>query len=167
MSTPAALTRAEWNRNQLNLNWIKDPSRAWNGQLGIEIVQPGHHYTPRFGRYDTDFHGIRAGAKQLITDNQKHGLKTIRALIGDKVFGWAPESDSNDDVAYERTVMGHLAASYPDLTATTPIAFTVAVAPKFLADLWTGFCMQENGRCLYSPDLILSACRDALGLPPA
>ena len=106
------------------------------------------------------FNGIRAGAKQLIKDNQAHGLKTIRALVSDHVYGWAPASDCNDDAAYIAMV-----CKTSGMDANEPVSFFGTAGAKTLIAMWPGFCIQENGRCIYARDLIASACYNAVGVP--
>ncbi len=154
-------TRGELNHNPLNLNWIA-PQHAFHGQVGIEIVPAGKTYKPRFGRYDTDFNGIRASAEQLYIDNTRHGLKTITRLVGDPVFGWAPAADRNDVAAYVKTVCTHLAGYL--MEAVDPDAPIDLSIPHMLVGIWPGFCIEENGRCNYPTDLITAACYSALGI---
>jgi hypothetical protein len=148
-------TRGEYNNNPLNLNYMA--SRPFLGQVGIEIIRPGHTGTPRFGRYNTAFNGVRAGAEQLMIDNTRHGLTTLWEIISDKTFGWAPESDLNDDVAYSEAV-----CKVTGFNANDPIDFT---NPEILAQAWPGFCTVENGRCLYESRLITNAVRSVFNLP--
>jgi hypothetical protein len=164
------LTRGEYNNNPLNLNVILPPSTPYNGQLGVEKIRPGHSGTPRFGRYDTALNGIRAGAKQLIKDNQVYGLTTTKLLVegklnpktGKKEFGWAPENDDNDDDSYIATVVEDTAARLGrPFTADTYLNLR---QPQMLIAIWPAFCLVENGRCTYAPTLIRAACMSALGL---
>ena len=154
---PTGPTRGEFNHNPLNINFMA--RRPWNGQVGIEAVMPGHSYTPRFGRYVDDFHGIRASFKQLILDNTVHGLKTITALISDPTYGWAPAADRNDDATYIETVVQHSGIPADQEIDLTHLPTAIAV--------WPGFCIEENGRNPYNAALIEAAARDALGLTEA
>lgn len=165
-----SLTRGEYNNNPLNLNVIRPPSTPYNGQLGVEIIRTNHSGTPRFGRYDTAFNGIRAGAKQLVKDNQVYGLATPRLLIEGKLnprthkkeFGWAPENDNNDDPSYVATVVKDTSARLGrSFNADTYLDLR---QPQMLIAIWPAFCLVENGRCTYDPTLIRSACMSALGL---
>jgi hypothetical protein len=143
-------TRGELSNNPGNLNYL--PHTPWRGQIGIEIVRPGMSYKPRFGRYDDAENGIRAIAKQLIS-YRADGLRTIRDLIN----RWAPPADKNDTSAYVKAVsaaVGVLPAVPIDLTEFTTLTAIV-----------TAIIRQENGRCLYAPTLIETACRDAIGIP--
>ena len=145
-------TRGETNHNPGNLNFIHPPAVAWNGQIGLEIVPPGKTYVARFGLYDTDHHGIRALAKQLLADYAR-GNQTIALLA--KV--WAPAADNNDPDSYASNV-GQFSGFDPD----GPINLhDIAVLPHVVS----GFIEEENGRCEYDPAVILAACQDALGLP--
>jgi hypothetical protein len=155
-STPTAIsaTRGERNNNPGNINYVAPPEEAWNGQVGLEIVPTGENYMPRFGRYDTPEHGIRAMAKQLIIDNTRHGLMTIATIIGDPVWGWAPAADRNDIDAYAATVVKH--SSIP---ADQPVDLT---NPAQLQALLPGFITEENGRCLYAAATLSAAVNAAL-----
>ena len=152
--TPISTTRGERNNNPGNINYVAQPEEAWNGQVGLEIVPAGENYAPRFGRYDTPEHGVRAMAKQLIIDNTRHGLKTIRAIIGDPVWGWAPAADRNDPEIYAATV-----SRRSGIDPNTPVDLT---DPDQLLAVLPGFIVEENGRCLYADDVIAAGVNSAL-----
>lgn len=149
-------TRGERNNNPTNINFMA--TRPWRGQIGRELVPAGFTYSDRFGLYDTVQNGIGAGAKQLLTDNIKHGLSCLYDLIADHTYGWAPGSDGNYPVEYAEFV-----DTFVKVGIRTPIDLR---KPELLIPTLTGFIHEENGRCLYAADLIASACRDALGLSP-
>lgn len=144
-------TRGERNNNPTNLNYMANA--PWRGQVGLEIVPKGMSYKPRFGRYDNAHDGIRAGAKQLITYQQRDAIRTIRGMI-DK---WAPPSDWNATSDYVKAVCNACQAGPDDY-------YPISSLPK-LVPLVTAIIKQENGRVLYCTDEITAACRDALGLP--
>ena len=89
----ATEARGVRNRNPGNIDY--STRNQWQGQVGIEhgVLKP------RFARFDTPENGIRALGKLLITYQRKHGLKTVKAIIG----RWAP-SVENDTAAYVRAV---------------------------------------------------------------
>ncbi|RVT95271.1 hypothetical protein EOD42_16945 [Rhodovarius crocodyli] len=98
MADPKA-SRGFKNKNPTNLRFIRDPKRAWNGQLGL-----GDQWMPEHLRgmaeYATHALGIRAGVGQLVVNQTRNGLDTIWKQIN----SWAPESDGNDPVVYARSV---------------------------------------------------------------
>lgn len=81
------------NNNPGNIDY--NPRNAWQGQLGVEVGVA----KPRFARFDSPENGIRALGKLLQTYYNKHGLRTVAAIIN----RWAPEVE-NDTDAYIRTV---------------------------------------------------------------
>ena len=88
-------SRGYRNKNPGNLNYIADPKRAWNGQIGLGdawLPQPQR----RFGEYETHEMGIRALVGQLTVNQTRKGFNTIRKQI----TSWAPASDNNDTAAY-------------------------------------------------------------------
>lgn len=94
MSDPMQ-SRGYRNKNPGNLNYIADPKRAWNGQIGLGdawLPQPQR----RFGEYETHEMGIRALVGQLTVNQTRKGFNTIRKQI----TSWAPASDNNDTAAY-------------------------------------------------------------------
>lgn len=139
-------TRGERSNNPGCMN----EGGGWIGDIGYEIVPPGFHYKPRFARFDTAIHGIRAIAKQLIVYQDKHGLHTIRAMIN----RWAPPSDDNDTSAYVEAVSGHVGVT-PDETINVHDI-------DILLGMVCGIINQENGRVIYGQDDILTACTMAL-----
>lgn len=147
-------TRGERDLNPGNLNY----GGGWRGELGPEIVPPGENYTPRFGRYDTAEHGIRAIAGQLLAYQDRDKLMTIREFIN----RWAPPSDDNETDAYVFDVANGCGMS-PDVDCNLHWA-------QLLIGIVTGIIRHENGRCLYPATLIATACQDALRsapLPPS
>lgn len=83
-------SRAERNNNPLNLRPSGD---KWIG-MRTEQTDPG------FVQFQTSFHGLRAGAKNLLTYYRGHKRDTVSAIIG----SWAPPSDNNPTDAYIGTV---------------------------------------------------------------
>jgi hypothetical protein len=82
--------RAIRNCNPLNLRPSGD---EWLG-LRSEQTDPGYL------QFETDFHGLRAAAKNLLTYYRIHGRRTVRSIIE----SWAPPSDDNPTDAYISTV---------------------------------------------------------------
>lgn len=66
---------------------------------------------PGFVQFQTAFHGLRAGAKNLLTYYRVHKRRTVSAIIS----SWAPPSDNNPTTAYIDTVAKDLGVS-PDQT---------------------------------------------------
>ncbi|WP_431978491.1 structural protein [Pseudomonas fluorescens] len=87
-----AKTRGVRNNNPGNIDYV--PANKWRGQL-----PPNTALEKRFARFDTPENGIRALGKLLLTYQDKHGLKTVEAIIS----RWAP-SNENDTSAYVRAV---------------------------------------------------------------
>ena len=67
------------NNNPLNIEQGED----WQGLAGEQL-------DTRFATFEDAEHGLRAGAKVLKTYQDKHGLKTVRDMIG----RWAPEHEN-------------------------------------------------------------------------
>jgi hypothetical protein len=78
------------NDNPLNLRPSGD---KWIG-MRVEQTDPG------FVQFQTSFHGLRAGAKNLLTYYRVHKRDTVSAIIS----SWAPPSDNNPTDAYISTV---------------------------------------------------------------
>lgn len=70
------------NNNPLNLRFIPDPARAWNGQTGND---------GGYGIYATPALGVRAASKQLQKDYADKGGTTL----GDLITIWAPPTENN------------------------------------------------------------------------
>lgn len=77
------------NNNPGNIDYIADPKKAWNGQIGSD---------GRFGIYDTPANGVRAISKELQLD-ERRGIRSIAGLISN----WAPPGE-NDTAAYITSV---------------------------------------------------------------
>lgn len=148
------LNRGEFNRNPGNLAYIADPAHAFRGQIGIEIVRPGHDYTPRFGRYDTAEHGIRAASYQLILYKREYGANTIRKIVGH----WAPNSDGNNDNAYIDAMEKFSGFAADDIVDLMDTHTNFAIVK--------GVIQVEEGRCIYTDDMIMMSCKDAIASQP-
>lgn len=92
-------SRAERNCNPLNIRPSRD---KWLG-MRAEQTDPG------FVQFQTTFHGLRAGAKNLLTYYRVHKRRTVSEIIS----AWAPPSDNNPTAAYIDTVSKSLGVS-PD-----------------------------------------------------
>lgn len=138
----AKLTRGETNNNPGNLDYHSGID--WLGQTGCEL-----HVGARFATFDTAEHGIRAIAKLVHTYQLKHDLNTVRGIIS----RWAPPNE-NSTGAYVNFVANALQCD-PDIPIDTS-------NPAVLARLVTAIIKQENGRCNYPQDIVLSAVNSAL-----
>jgi hypothetical protein len=138
-------TRGERNNNPGNLNYI-EPPHQFQGQIGIEYGVPN----PRFGRYDTVQNGIRALARQLILYEVRHNWDTPRRIAS----AWAPARDSNNTENY---IIGFAAALgvAPDQTVSMLVLGELSKAVNFII-------FQENGRNIYDPAIVSTACQSAL-----
>lgn len=90
-------TKGYRNNNPLNLRYIADPAKAWNGQIADDNG---------YAVYDTMADGVRAASRQ-IQKHAKNGATTIRKLI----TVWAPEKDNNPTEAYINYVATRLNVS--------------------------------------------------------
>lgn len=115
------------NNNPGNLDYIANPLRAWNGQVGSD---------GRYGIYDTPANGVRAMSKQLQKDYNA-GSQTITGLI----TSWAPPSE-NDTTAYIASV-SRAAGVGPDEQFDLRGNLTAVVS---------AIIQHENGENPYSPD---------------
>ena len=139
-------TRGERNNNPGNIV----EGGGWLGDIGLEIVPRGMSYRPRFARFDTAFHGIRALAKQLLVYQQRHGLRSILAMVN----RWAPAGDGNATDAYAAA-----ACNYCGVSSTDDFPLTVG---DNLENLTFAIIRQENGRVMYDGATIHAAVADAL-----
>lgn len=107
---------------------------------------------PEFEQFDTMEHGLRAGYKNLLTAEYKHGRDTIRKII----TAYAPP-DENDTEHYiaevcKRTEFGE--NDHIDLDQKST-----------LVNMGMAICCQEQGQAVLdeiSADLFDSAAEDAL-----
>ena len=105
---------------------------TWEGQTGEDDAG--------FCIFDTAENGIRALARTLLTYQGKHGLTTLRQMIG----RWAPPAE-NDTDAYLDDVCEFCCAS-PD----NPYTLT----PSRLMALVSAIIKHENGSNPYSPAVV-------------
>ena len=95
MSIDPKASRGFRNRNPGNIDWHE--RNKWQGQIGREASGD----PPRFAVFGSHEFGIRALAMLLTAYQDRHGLRTIRALVG----RWAPSSENHTE-AYVRAVAG-------------------------------------------------------------
>lgn len=79
-------------RNNNPFNLIRNANDKWQG---LSRLQPGG----RFWQFDDAVYGIRAGMRDLITAQDKHGRNTVRTII----TPYAPPGE-NDTPAYIKAV---------------------------------------------------------------
>lgn len=104
-----------------------------------------------FETFDTSWHGIRAGLKNLYNYQTLHKLDTIREII----TRYAPASE-NDTTAYIEAVSTRMKCD-PDATLDLN-------DPQTLYALGIAVIEQEQGRNPYSPALILDEVDNVLNI---
>jgi hypothetical protein len=139
---PAAGPRGIRNNNPGN---IKTSSIRWQGQTGSDGT---------FVTFDTPESGIRALSKNLLAKQDLHGLGTVRDIISDQTWGWAPASDGNDPVAYSKFVAERMGVS--------PTQQINLHDPATLAKFTAAIIQVENGKQPYSQSIINSGVSRAL-----
>lgn len=127
-----ATKRGERNNNPGNLNFA--------GQAGASLERPGG----RFARFETAFDGLRALARQLMLYAGR-GINSVEKIIST----WAPASDNNNTTAYIRAVSQRLEVD--------PRAALNMSDPQTMSALMSSIIQHENGRNIYSRELINKA----------
>ena len=127
-----ATKRGERNNNPGNLNFA--------GQAGASLERPGG----RFARFETAFDGLRALARQLMLYAGR-GINSVEKIIST----WAPASDNNNTTAYIRAVSQRLGVD--------PRAALNMRDPQTMSALMSSIIQHENGRNIYSRELINKA----------
>ena len=127
------------NHNPGNLVWVE--TIQWQGQTGND---------GRFCTFDSAASGIRALCKQLLVDQDKYGLRTVRDIIS----RWAPPAE-NDTGAYVNAVA--------HLMGVRPNAALELHNDLVLTALGTAIITHENGQQPYAEELIHNSARRALG----
>ncbi|MDY9596947.1 lytic transglycosylase catalytic [Escherichia coli] len=127
-----ATKRGERNNNPGNLNFA--------GQAGASLERPGG----RFARFETAFDGLRALARQLMLYVGR-GINSVEKIIST----WAPASDNNNTTAYIRAVSQRLGVD--------PRAALNMSDPQTMSALMSSIIQHENGRNIYSRELINKA----------
>lgn len=133
-----ATKRGERNNNPGNLNFA--------GQAGAALERPGG----RFARFETAFDGLRALSRQL-TLYAGRGINSIEKIIST----WAPASDNNNTAAYIQAVSERLGVD--------PQAALNMSDPQTMSALMSSIIHHENGRNIYSGDLINKAAIAGIG----
>ena len=131
----ATQTRGVRNNNPGNIDYVQ--ANKWRGQL-----PPNPMLEKRFARFDTPENGIRALGKLLLTYQDRHGLKTVKAIIS----RWAPTNE-NDTDAYVRAVEVN--------TGTKPGAEVDLHATSVMQGFVKAIIHHENAGFAY-PDAVLT-----------
>ncbi|WP_336662767.1 lytic transglycosylase [Enterobacter roggenkampii] len=133
-----AAKRGERNNNPGNLNFA--------GQAGAELERPGG----RFARFETAFDGLRALSRQLVLYAGR-GINSVEKIIST----WAPASDNNNTAAYIQAVSQRLGVN--------PQAALNINDPQTMSALMSSIIHHENGRNIYSKELIGKATVAGIG----
>lgn len=133
-----AAKRGERNNNPGNLNFV--------GQAGAELERPGG----RFARFETAFDGLRALSRQLVLYAGR-GINSVEKIIST----WAPASDNNNTAAYIQAVSQRLGVN--------PQAALNINDPQTMSALMSSIIHHENGRNIYSKELIGKAAVAGIG----
>jgi hypothetical protein len=141
------LTRGERNNNPGNIERVE--RTIWKGQA------PNQSGDSRFVVFTAPVYGIRALGKTLLTyshvypENDSRDIDTIREVIN----RWAPGSENNT-AAYIADVCHQIGVGPDDEYDIT--------REKFMRPLAVAIMMHENGRVLYSANMIDDGIRRAL-----
>ncbi|CAM7668663.1 lytic transglycosylase [Citrobacter sedlakii] len=133
-----AAKRGERNNNPGNLNFA--------GQAGAELERPGG----RFARFETSFDGLRALSRQLMLYAGR-GINSVEKIIST----WAPASDNNNTAAYIQAVSQRLGVD--------PRVALNMKDPQTMSALMSSIIHHENGRNIYSRELIGKAAVAGIG----
>ncbi|ECR8564488.1 lytic transglycosylase [Salmonella enterica] len=133
-----AAKRGERNNNPGNLNFA--------GQAGATLERPGG----RFARFETAFDGLRALSRQLVLYAGR-GINSVEKIIST----WAPASDNNNTAAYIQAVSQRLGVN--------PQAALNINDPQTMSALMSSIIYHENGRNIYSKELIGKAAVAGIG----
>ncbi|MCF5233106.1 MULTISPECIES: structural protein [unclassified Pseudomonas] len=139
---PVTEPRGVRNRNPGNIDY--NPANRWQGQL-----KPDPAIEKRFARFNTPENGIRAMGKLLLAYQQKHGLKTVKAIIG----RWAPD-DENETAAYVHAV---------EVSSGTPPGAEIDLtSPSVMRGIVKAIIHHENGGYSYTDAVLAEGVRRAL-----
>lgn len=130
-----SLKRGERNNNPGNLNFA--------GQAGAMLEGSGG----RFAKFQTAYDGLRAMARQLML-YAKRGINSVEGIIST----WAPSSENNTG-AYVNSISSRLGVD--------PKAALNLQNPQVLSQLMNGIIHHENGRNIYSSELVSRAASGA------
>ncbi|WP_343711922.1 structural protein [Inquilinus sp.] len=132
-------TRGERNNNPGNIE--RSAANKWQGRLSDADYRQTAEARQNGGRFDVFYQvefGIRALAVLLVAYQDRHGLRTLRGIIG----RWAPSAEtSNDTSAY----VDHVA----ELTGFGPDTLLDLHSYAHLAPVVKAIITHENGRCVY------------------
>jgi len=130
-----SLKRGERNNNPGNLNYA--------GQAGAMLERNGG----RFAKFQSAYDGLRAMARQLML-YAKRGINSVEGIIST----WAPSSENNTG-AYVNSISSRLGVD--------PKAALNLQNPQVLSQLMNGIIHHENGRNIYSSELVSHAASGA------
>lgn len=130
-----SLKRGERNNNPGNLNFA--------GQAGAMLESSGG----RFAKFQTAYDGLRAMARQLML-YARRGINSVEGIIST----WAPSSENNTG-AYVNAISSRLGVD--------PKAALNLQNPQVLSQLMNGIIHHENGRNIYSSELVSRAASGA------
>lgn len=130
-----SLKRGERNNNPGNLNYA--------GQAGAMLERSGG----RFAKFQSAYDGLRAMARQLML-YAKRGINSVEGIIST----WAPSSENNTG-AYVNSISSRLGVD--------PKAALNLQNPQVLSQLMNGIIHHENGRNIYSSELVNRAASGA------
>lgn len=130
-----SLKRGERNNNPGNLNYA--------GQAGAMLERSGG----RFAKFQSAYDGLRAMARQLML-YAKRGINSVEGIIST----WAPSSENNTG-AYVNSISSSLGVD--------PKAALNLQNPQVLSQLMNGIIHHENGRNIYSSELVSRAASGA------
>lgn len=130
-----SLKRGERNNNPGNLNFA--------GQAGAMLERSGG----RFAKFQSAYDGLRAMARQLML-YAKRGINSVEGIIST----WAPSSENNTG-AYVNAISSRLGVD--------PKAALNLQNPQVLSQLMNGIIHHENGRNIYSSELVSRAASGA------
>lgn len=82
-------TLADRNNNPLNIRAVDGPAGDWQGKSGSNAG---------FVKFDNPEHGVRAGALNLYTSQEKYGNNSVGAIVN----RWAPPLENNTDLYVEK-----------------------------------------------------------------
>jgi hypothetical protein len=133
-------TRGERNNNPGN---IRKSKALWVGEIPSD--------DEAFEKFESPEDGFRALARTLVTYRKKHGLDTIEAIIN----RWAPPVENNT-----HEYIAHVCAQMD----TPRFIHLNMYDPKILTSLCKAVCVHENGRCVWSDDVISKGVIKALSV---
>ena len=135
------IPRAVRNQNPLNLRKSAD---KWQGLSPVQA-------DAEFLCFVDAHHGIRAGARNLLTYYRKYKLSTVQGIVS----RWAPPEDDNDTGAYVSSVCASLGVAAEDGLDLED--------PSVLAALVTAMIRVECGSVPYDNETIRTAVNAAYG----